>query len=48
MDMSKYTKLYVSESQERLQRMDALLLALEQNGADRLSIDALFREAHSF
>jgi two-component system chemotaxis sensor kinase CheA len=47
MDMSKYVKMYVSESQERLQRMDALLLALEQNGADRSSIDTLFREAHS-
>ncbi len=47
MDMSKYVKMYVSESQERLQRMDALLLALEQNGADRPSIDTLFREAHS-
>ena len=47
MDMSKYVKMYVSESQEHLQRMDALLLALEQNGADRPSIDTLFREAHS-
>lgn len=47
MDMSKYVKMYVSESQERLQRMDGLLLALEQNGADRAAIDTLFREAHS-
>ena len=48
MDMSKYVKMYVSESQERLQRMDQLLLALEQTGgADRAAIDTLFREAHS-
>ena len=47
MDMSKYVKMYVSESQDRLQRMDGLLLSLEQNGADRGAIDTLFREAHS-
>ena len=48
MDMSKYVKMYVSESQERLQRMDQLLLSLEQTGgADRTAIDTLFREAHS-
>ena len=47
MDMSKYVKMYVSESQDRLQRMDGLLLTLEQNGGDREAIDTLFREAHS-
>lgn len=47
MDMSKYIKMYVSESQDRLQRMDGLLLALEQDGSDRGAIDTLFREAHS-
>ena len=47
MDMSKYIKMYVSESQDRLQRMDGLLLSLEQNGADRAAVDTLFREAHS-
>jgi len=47
MDMSKYVKMYVSESQDRLQRMDGLLLTLEQSGGDRASIDTLFREAHS-
>jgi two-component system chemotaxis sensor kinase CheA len=47
MDMSKYVKMFVSESQEHLQKMDGLLLALEQNGADRAAIDTLFREAHS-
>ena len=47
MDMSKYVKMYVSESQDRLQRMDALLLTLEKDGGDRTAIDTLFREAHS-
>ena len=47
MDMSKYVKMYVSESQDRLQRMDGLLLTLEQDGAERAAIDTLFREAHS-
>jgi two-component system chemotaxis sensor kinase CheA len=47
MDMSKYIKMFLSESQEHLQKMDSLLLALEQNGEDRGAIDTLFREAHS-
>ena len=47
MDMSKYVNMYVSESQDRLQRMDGLLLVLEQDGSDRGAIDTLFREAHS-
>jgi len=47
MDMSKYIKMFVSESQEHLQKMDGLLLALEQDGGDRGAIDTLFREAHS-
>ncbi|HWT77914.1 MAG TPA: chemotaxis protein CheA [Candidatus Methylomirabilis sp.] len=45
--MSKYVKMFVSESQEHLQKMDGLLLALEQDGSDRAAIDTLFREAHS-
>jgi two-component system chemotaxis sensor kinase CheA len=47
MDMSKYVKMFVSESQEHLQKMDGLLLALEQNSGDRAALDTLFREAHS-
>ncbi len=47
MDMSKYVKLFVSEAQEHLQKMDGLLLGLEQHGGDRKAIDTLFREAHS-
>lgn len=47
MDMSKYTKLFVSESQDHLQKMDGFLLALERDAGDRAAIDSLFREAHS-
>ncbi len=47
MDMSKYLKMYISESQEHLQKMDSLLLELEKGGAEKSVIDTLFREAHS-
>ena len=47
MDMSKYIRMFVSESQEHLQKMDGLLLTLEQSGEDRATVDTLFREAHS-
>ncbi|HEU5395352.1 MAG TPA: Hpt domain-containing protein, partial [Candidatus Methylomirabilis sp.] len=47
MDMSKYLKMYISESQEHLQNMDKLLLEVEKGGADKTVIDTLFREAHS-
>ncbi|HYB74603.1 MAG TPA: chemotaxis protein CheA [Candidatus Sulfotelmatobacter sp.] len=47
MDMSKYVGIFVSESQEHLQRMDDLLLALERASDDAGAIAALFREAHS-
>lgn len=47
MDLTKYLKLYVSESQEHLQKMDGLLLQLEQSPGDLQAIDAMFREAHS-
>ncbi|MGH7379381.1 MAG: Hpt domain-containing protein, partial [Candidatus Methylomirabilales bacterium] len=47
MDMSKYLKMFISESQEHLQKMDRLLLELEKGGVDKTVIDTLFREAHS-
>ena len=47
MDMSKYIAMFVSESQEHLQRMDELLLTLERTPDDATAIAALFREAHS-
>jgi len=47
MDMSKYRDLFFSEAREHLAQMSRLLVALEQAPADRQTIDALFREAHS-
>ena len=47
MDMSKYLKLFVSESTEHLQKMDGLLLELERSPQERSLVDNLFREAHS-
>ena len=47
MDTTKYLKLFLSESQEHLQRMDDLLLQLERSPGDGEAIDAMFREAHS-
>ena len=45
--MSQYRDLFVSEAKEHLQKMVELLLALETTPADRPTIDALFRSAHS-
>ncbi|MBI3990141.1 MAG: chemotaxis protein CheA [candidate division NC10 bacterium] len=47
MDLSKYLKMFISESQEHLQKMDGLLLELENDPGARVIIDTLFREAHS-
>lgn len=47
MDMSKYKAMFLSESQEHLQKMAALLVEIETNPQNRAGIDALFREAHS-
>jgi len=47
MDMSKYLSIFVSESQDHLQKMDGLLLTLERSPEDMPAIAALFREAHS-
>lgn len=47
MDMSKYLKMFISESQEHLQRMDSALVELEKNPQDQALIELLFREAHS-
>lgn len=47
MDMSKYLKLFISESEERLQKMDNLLLELEKSPEEKSLVDHLFREAHS-
>jgi len=47
MDLSKYLKMFISESREHLQKMDGLLLELEKDPGARVTIDTLFREAHS-
>lgn len=47
MDMSKYRDLFLSETREHLNEMSRLLVELEQNPANRETIDALFRSAHS-
>lgn len=47
MDIAKYRDMYLSEAAEHLQRMNGLLVALEENPEDREGIAALFREAHS-
>jgi two-component system, chemotaxis family, sensor kinase CheA len=47
MDMSKYLKLFISESTEHLQKMDNLLLELERSPQEKTLVDNLFREAHS-
>ncbi len=47
MDMSQYKDLFVSEVNEHLTGLNHLIVALEDNPADRHSIDALFRSVHS-
>ena len=47
MDMSKYKAMFLTEAQEHLQKMGALLVDVEANPQNRSGIDSLFREAHS-
>lgn len=47
MDLSKYLKIFLNDSQDHLQRMDEFLLRLERRPEDAEAIDALFRSAHS-
>ena len=47
MDLTKYLKIFLSESQEHLQLMDDFLLQLERDPEDSRAIDGLFRSAHS-
>jgi two-component system, chemotaxis family, sensor kinase CheA len=46
-DLSKYLKIFLSDAQDHLQRMDEFLLRLERRPEDGEAIDALFRSAHS-
>lgn len=47
MDLSKYRHLYVSETQENLEKMAQLVVRLEAAPDDREAIDTVFRLAHS-
>ncbi|MEI6205294.1 MAG: chemotaxis protein CheA [Desulfuromonadales bacterium] len=47
MDMSQYRDLFVSEAREHLNTFNELIVQLEDTGGDKLTIDELFRHAHS-
>ncbi len=47
MDLSKYRQLYVSETQENLEKISQLLVDLETRPDDRRAIDTVFRLVHS-
>jgi chemotaxis protein histidine kinase CheA len=47
MDLSKYRQLYVSETQENLEKISQLLVELETRPDDRRAIDTVFRLVHS-
>jgi chemotaxis protein histidine kinase CheA len=47
MDLSKYRQLYVSETQENLEKISQLLVELETKPNDRRAIDTVFRLVHS-
>lgn len=47
MDMSQYFDLFISEAREHVRKIAELTVLLEANTADRPTIDALFRSAHS-
>jgi chemotaxis protein histidine kinase CheA len=47
MDLSKYRQLYVSETQENLEKISQLLVDLETSPDDRRAIDTVFRLVHS-
>jgi len=47
MDMSQYRELFLSETREHINKLNQLVVTLEQEPGNRETIDALFREAHS-
>ena len=47
MDMSRYKKIFMEESQEHLNKLNQLSLDLERNPEDMEVVNAIFREAHS-
>src|SRR6185369_3343026 len=46
-DLSQYQELYVQTSKEYIQSLNASLLVLEKNPADKTAIEDVFRNAHS-
>jgi two-component system chemotaxis sensor kinase CheA len=46
-DLSQYQELYVQTSKEYIQALNASLLVLEKNSADKTAIEDTFRNAHS-
>ena len=47
MDMSQYRELFLTETREHINKLNKLVVTLEQEPGNRETIDALFREAHS-
>jgi two-component system chemotaxis sensor kinase CheA len=47
MDMSQYRDLFLTETREHINKLNKLVVLLEQEPDNRETIDALFREAHS-
>ncbi len=47
MDMSQYRTLFLTESREHLRSLNDLIVDLEKDTANRETIDAIFRAAHS-
>ncbi|HZV81732.1 MAG TPA: chemotaxis protein CheA [Geobacteraceae bacterium] len=47
MDMSQYYGLFISEAREHVRKIGELAVLLEADPADRPTIDAIFRSAHS-
>ncbi len=46
-DLTEYKDLFASEAQEHLETMNSGLLILERNPEDTLTLEAIFRAAHS-
>ena len=47
MDLSRYRHLYVSETQENLDKLSRLLVEVESQPSNRSAVDTLFRLVHS-
>ena len=47
MDVSQYLEIFIDETKEHLQNLNALLLVLEKEPEDKATINEIFRAAHS-